>query len=143
MLLQSGTYQPRVRPADPHGCSCHGLKTRRSQEAVKPAQKHLQLQGYDIMPTSPHANCLTADCRQISGDLDNALPCRRQYGLKCRAAVEAVEETVEDDVPNDQKIRIKLKSYWVDRLTMSVEKIRDAARSTNAKFSGPVYLPTR
>lgn len=42
-----------------------------------------------------------------------------------------------------QKIRIKLKSYWVDLLHDSVEKIREAASSTGASIAGPVPLPTR
>ena len=42
-----------------------------------------------------------------------------------------------------QKIRIKLKSYWTEMLADAVEKIRDAAVSTSARISGPVYLPTR
>ena len=42
-----------------------------------------------------------------------------------------------------QKIRIKLKSYWVDLLQDSVEKIREAASSTGATIAGPVPLPTR
>lgn len=42
-----------------------------------------------------------------------------------------------------QKIRIKLKSYWVDLLHDSVEKIREAASSTGATIAGPVPLPTR
>ena len=42
-----------------------------------------------------------------------------------------------------QKIRIKLKSYWVDLLQDSVEKIREAATSTGATIAGPVPLPTK
>jgi acyl-CoA hydrolase len=45
--------------------------------------------------------------------------------------------------PADQKIRIKLKSYWVDLLQDSVEKIKEAAASTGATIAGPVPLPTR
>ncbi|EFN54778.1 hypothetical protein CHLNCDRAFT_31437 [Chlorella variabilis] len=45
--------------------------------------------------------------------------------------------------PTQQKIRIKLKSYWVDLLHDSVEKIREAASSTGASIAGPVPLPTR
>ncbi|KAI7844192.1 hypothetical protein COHA_002326 [Chlorella ohadii] len=45
--------------------------------------------------------------------------------------------------PAQQKIRIKLKSYWVDLLADSVEKIREAASSTGATIAGPVPLPTR
>lgn len=66
--------------------------------------------------------------------------------MECRAAADVADVAdvpSAEEVPSDQKIRIKLKSYWVDRLTQSVEKIREAARSTNAQFSGPVYLPTR
>ncbi|KAI3438236.1 hypothetical protein D9Q98_000673 [Chlorella vulgaris] len=45
--------------------------------------------------------------------------------------------------PAQQKIRIKLKSYWVDLLGESVEKIKEAASSTGATIAGPVPLPTR
>ena len=45
--------------------------------------------------------------------------------------------------PADQKIRIKLKSYWVDLLQDSVEKIKEAATTTGATIAGPVPLPTR
>ncbi|KAG7673718.1 hypothetical protein Ndes2526B_g02825 [Nannochloris sp. 'desiccata'] len=45
--------------------------------------------------------------------------------------------------PANQKIRIKLKSYWVDLLQDSVEKIKEAAASTGATIAGPVPLPTR
>lgn len=45
--------------------------------------------------------------------------------------------------PATQKIRIKLKSYWVDLLQDSVEKIKEAAASTGATIAGPVPLPTR
>lgn len=43
----------------------------------------------------------------------------------------------------DQKIRIKLKSYWVDLLQHSVDMIKDAAENTGATIAGPVPLPTR
>lgn len=45
--------------------------------------------------------------------------------------------------PANQKIRIKLKSYWVDLLQDSVEKIKEAAATTGATIAGPVPLPTR
>lgn len=41
------------------------------------------------------------------------------------------------------KIRIKLKSYFKEMLSDAVDHIKEAATSTNASFSGPVYLPTR
>lgn len=42
-----------------------------------------------------------------------------------------------------QKIRIKLRSYWVPLIEQSCKQILDAARSTNAKTMGPVPLPTK
>jgi small subunit ribosomal protein S10 len=45
--------------------------------------------------------------------------------------------------PANQKIRIKLKSYWVDLLHDSVDKIKEAATTTGATIAGPVPLPTR
>lgn len=42
-----------------------------------------------------------------------------------------------------QKIRIKLRSYWVPLIEDSCKQIMDAARATNAKTMGPVPLPTK
>lgn len=42
-----------------------------------------------------------------------------------------------------QKIRIKLRSYWVPLIEDSCKQIMDAARTTNAKTMGPVPLPTK
>ncbi|XP_057460926.1 uncharacterized protein LOC130751351 isoform X1 [Actinidia eriantha] len=42
-----------------------------------------------------------------------------------------------------QKIRIKLRSYWVKLIEDSCKQIMDAARTTNAKTMGPVPLPTK
>ena len=55
----------------------------------------------------------------------------------------AVSATAAAAPAAQQKIRIKLKSYWVDLLQDSVEKIREAASSTGASIAGPVPLPTR
>ena len=43
----------------------------------------------------------------------------------------------------DFKLRIKLRSYFADKLSEAVDKIREAVASTSARLSGPVYLPTR
>ena len=42
-----------------------------------------------------------------------------------------------------QKIRIKLKSYDHSILDMAAQKIVEIAKSTGAKVSGPVPLPTK
>ncbi|CAL5202318.1 unnamed protein product [Lathyrus oleraceus] len=42
-----------------------------------------------------------------------------------------------------QKIRIKLRSYYVPLIEDSCKQILDAARTTNAKTMGPVPLPTK
>ncbi|KAK2967265.1 hypothetical protein RJ640_004831 [Escallonia rubra] len=42
-----------------------------------------------------------------------------------------------------QKIRIKLRSYWVPLIEDSCKQILDAAKTTNAKTMGPVPLPTK
>ncbi|CAD5173677.1 unnamed protein product [Musa acuminata subsp. malaccensis] len=42
-----------------------------------------------------------------------------------------------------QKIRIKLRSYWVSLMEDSCKQILEAARTTNAKTMGPVPLPTK
>ncbi|CAL5341607.1 unnamed protein product [Camellia sinensis] len=42
-----------------------------------------------------------------------------------------------------QKIRIKLRSYWVRLIEDSCKQIVDAARTTNAKTMGPVPLPSK
>eukprot|EP00249_Psilotum_nudum_P001412 c13883_g1_i1 orf=316-897(-) len=42
-----------------------------------------------------------------------------------------------------QKIRIKLRSYWVPLIEVACKQILDAARSTNSSTMGPVSLPTK
>lgn len=65
------------------------------------------------------------------------------------SAVEAeVPETLSvssgaDQMAPKQKIRIKLRSYWVPLIEDSCKQIMDAARTTNAKTMGPVPLPTK
>ena len=44
---------------------------------------------------------------------------------------------------DDQKIRIRLKSYDYQLLDQSAEKIVETAKRTGAKVSGPIPLPTR
>ncbi|KAG8365141.1 hypothetical protein BUALT_Bualt18G0073500 [Buddleja alternifolia] len=48
-----------------------------------------------------------------------------------------------DSVAPKQKIRIKLRSYWVPLIEDSCKQIMDAARTSNAKTMGPVPLPTK
>ncbi|XVE50830.1 hypothetical protein DITRI_Ditri01bG0195200 [Diplodiscus trichospermus] len=82
-----------------------------------------------------------------------------QSPTKLFAAPEALEVTPEvggSEVPSSssasaeadkaaprQKIRIKLRSYWVPLIEDSCKQIMDAARTTNAKTMGPVPLPTK
>ncbi|CAH8381542.1 unnamed protein product [Eruca vesicaria subsp. sativa] len=55
---------------------------------------------------------------------------------------ETLDEPVSEMAPK-QKIRIKLRSYWVPLIEDSCKQILDAARNTNAKTMGPVPLPTK
>ncbi|XP_009765862.1 small ribosomal subunit protein uS10c [Nicotiana tabacum] len=48
-----------------------------------------------------------------------------------------------DKAAPKQKIRIKLRSYWVPLIEDSCKQIMDAATTTNAKTVGPVPLPTK
>ncbi|KAK1306818.1 hypothetical protein QJS10_CPA10g01815 [Acorus calamus] len=48
-----------------------------------------------------------------------------------------------DKMALKQKIRIKLRSYWVPLIEDSCKQIMDAARTSNAKTMGPVPLPTK
>ncbi|KAA3467383.1 hypothetical protein Goshw_027852 [Gossypium schwendimanii] len=81
-----------------------------------------------------------------------------QSPTKLFASPEALEDTPEvgvSEVPSSsyvaeadkaapkQKIRIKLRSYWVPLIEDSCKQIIDAARTTNAKTMGPVPLPTK
>ncbi|KAK1417998.1 hypothetical protein QVD17_27134 [Tagetes erecta] len=82
----------------------------------------------------------------------------RCSSTKVFAAPEALEQTLEiedpesstvivgsesDKIAPKQKIRIKLRSYWVPLIEDSCKQIMDAARTTNAKTMGPVPLPTK
>ncbi|KAG8073857.1 hypothetical protein GUJ93_ZPchr0006g45330 [Zizania palustris] len=48
-----------------------------------------------------------------------------------------------EELAPKQKIRIKLRSYWVPLIEDSCKKIIEAAKTTNAKTMGPVPLPTK
>ncbi|KAI7739638.1 hypothetical protein M8C21_020490 [Ambrosia artemisiifolia] len=54
-----------------------------------------------------------------------------------------IESSDSDKVAPKQKIRIKLRSYWVPLIEDSCKQIMDAARTTNARTMGPVPLPTK
>ncbi|KAG8636967.1 hypothetical protein MANES_15G061900v8 [Manihot esculenta] len=58
---------------------------------------------------------------------------------------EALDEPDSDtfQMAPKQKIRIKLRSYWVPLIEDSCKQIIDAARNTNANTMGPVPLPTK
>ncbi|KAI5674710.1 hypothetical protein M9H77_15074 [Catharanthus roseus] len=66
-------------------------------------------------------------------------------GLEDEApAVESLSVGAESDrMAPKQKIRIKLRSYWVPLIEDSCKQILDAAKNTNAKTMGPVPLPTK
>jgi len=44
---------------------------------------------------------------------------------------------------NEQKIKIKLRSYWVPRIEEATNQIMEAAKTTETKAAGPIRLPTR
>nr|YP_010726568.1 ribosomal protein S10 [Hypnea edeniana]WCH54796.1 ribosomal protein S10 [Hypnea edeniana]WDY85043.1 ribosomal protein S10 [Hypnea edeniana] len=46
-------------------------------------------------------------------------------------------------ITQDNKIRIKLRSYTHDLLTESCKTIISTAKTTNAKFRGAIALPTK
>ncbi|KAI4374808.1 hypothetical protein MLD38_012759 [Melastoma candidum] len=62
--------------------------------------------------------------------------------LGSEEALGAAEASSAEFAPK-QKIRIKLRSYWVPLIEDSCKQIMDAARNTNAKTMGPVPLPTK
>eukprot|EP01023_Acetabularia_acetabulum_P028133 TRINITY_DN2659_c1_g1_i3.p1 TRINITY_DN2659_c1_g1~~TRINITY_DN2659_c1_g1_i3.p1 ORF type:complete len:325 (+),score=3.67 TRINITY_DN2659_c1_g1_i3:813-1787(+) len=66
---------------------------------------------------------------------------RKVYTGKVVAQAVAEETSVNAD--QFTSLRIKLKSYWLDRLSSAVDMIRSAASLTNAKPGGQVFLPTR
>ncbi|GLJ17036.1 hypothetical protein SUGI_0294740 [Cryptomeria japonica] len=61
----------------------------------------------------------------------------------CVKATAATTPSVPPLTIPKQKIRIKLKSYWIKPIEDAAKLILDAARSTNATTMGPVPLPTK
>lgn len=74
------------------------------------------------------------DVSDLHGMMNPCCAVQRQQALVVSAAATAAAE---------QKIRIKLRAYDAQLLQQSVGLISDAASSTGARVSGPVYLPTR
>ncbi|XP_073385642.1 small ribosomal subunit protein uS10c isoform X1 [Physcomitrium patens] len=62
----------------------------------------------------------------------------RHSRLTVRAAVASEAPTA-----TKQKIRIKLRSYWVNLIEQACQQILEAARNSDAKTMGPVPLPTK
>ncbi|XP_028107800.1 30S ribosomal protein S10, chloroplastic, partial [Camellia sinensis] len=60
----------------------------------------------------------------------------------CKTSPLSIGADAEKMAPK-QKIRIKLRSYWVRLIEDSCKQIVDAARTTNAKTMGPVPLPSK
>ncbi|KAI3920975.1 hypothetical protein MKW92_029735 [Papaver armeniacum] len=55
----------------------------------------------------------------------------------------SIEDDGVDKIKLTPKIRIKLRSYYVPLIEESCKLIMDAARTSNTKTIGPVYLPTK
>lgn len=77
--------------------------------------------------------------------LDNQETAADSTGLQDEAlGVETLSVGADSDrMAPKQKIRIKLRSYWVPLIEDSCKQILDAAKNTNAKTMGPVPLPTK
>ncbi|CAN1290449.1 30S ribosomal protein S10, chloroplastic [Linum perenne] len=55
----------------------------------------------------------------------------------------SIDSDADTQMAPKQKIRIKLRSYFVPLIEDSCKQIMDAAKNTNAKTMGPVPLPTK
>ncbi|KMZ70408.1 30S ribosomal protein S10-like [Zostera marina] len=132
---------------------------------------HLSLTPLCNSTTPPRSRQLTtlsfAFNPQVSKSAQTSITTMRSFSLmpKIRAISDVVEavETLEPNVEGlddsgtlplaadsdvekmapKQKIRIKLRSYWVSLIEDSCKQIMDTARNTNAKTMGPVPLPTK
>ncbi|XAR67381.1 hypothetical protein NMG60_11002114 [Bertholletia excelsa] len=125
----------------------------------------LPLSNFSAISSKPKLSVLSLPSSPLSV---KALNASRPSSIRVFAAPEALETTVGADSasPEDedlatpgssplsieadadkmapkQKIRIKLRSYWVPLIEDSCKQIMDAARTTNAKTMGPVPLPTK
>ncbi|URD95683.1 Chloroplast 30S ribosomal protein S10 [Musa troglodytarum] len=65
------------------------------------------------------------------------------FEVEDKSAVALDVDADADKMAPKQKIRIKLRSYWVSLIEDSCKQILEAARTTNAKTMGPVPLPTK
>ncbi|KAL8505443.1 hypothetical protein ACS0TY_016620 [Phlomoides rotata] len=96
--------------------------------SVNVSKKPSRISSSRIM-AAPEALESNADSPTIEGDTPSA--------SKLSIAADS------DMVAPKQKIRIKLRSYWVPLIEDSCKQIMDAARTSNAKTMGPVPLPTK
>ncbi|GJN30582.1 hypothetical protein PR202_gb18896 [Eleusine coracana subsp. coracana] len=67
----------------------------------------------------------------------------RPYSQLCSSFSDSFGISQNKILAPKQKIRIKLRSYWVPLIEDSCKKIIEAAKTTNAKTMGPVPLPTK
>ncbi|OWM81353.1 30S ribosomal protein S10, chloroplastic [Punica granatum] len=106
--------------------------------------------------SSPASTRARTCCVSLPSSSGNALKLKNfshhpSSSTRLSAAPEALDSQEVLDGPDaaavemapKQKIRIKLRSYWVPLIEDSCKQILDAARTTNARTMGPVPLPTK
>lgn len=106
----------------------------------------VQCRQASLMRSSTYTPAFRSSCVSMSSTASIASrPAvgNRTLSLKQAKATSFITQASAAEAPAQQKIRIKLKSYWVDLLHDAVDKIKEAASSTNATIAGPVPLPTR
>ncbi|KAL7103369.1 hypothetical protein ACP275_08G175100 [Erythranthe tilingii] len=94
-------------------------------------------------PCSNPSKLLTVKPARISNSRILAAPEALEPAVDSAIAEGEAPLDSSDKVSPKQKIRIKLRSYWVPLIEDSCKQIMDAARTTNAKTVGPVPLPTK
>nr|XP_009396049.1 PREDICTED: 30S ribosomal protein S10, chloroplastic [Musa acuminata subsp. malaccensis] len=94
------------------------------------------------VPSSPRAPAAAAEAVGAEQTPD-AAGTSIGFEVEDKSAVALDVDADADKMAPKQKIRIKLRSYWVSLMEDSCKQILEAARTTNAKTMGPVPLPTK
>ncbi|XP_062078811.1 small ribosomal subunit protein uS10c [Humulus lupulus] len=123
----SSCYKPKLSPFSLHFANCSAkLRT------VKPSQSSTRVYAApEVLEPPPETlDESGSETLEVGG---SEIPSTSSISIGADA----------DKAAPKQKIRIKLRSYWVPLIEDSCKQIMDAARNSNAKTVGPVPLPTK
>lgn len=121
-------------------CSVMAIHSHCRLLLTSPSLAKFDLVSFDGLRSSDSTNVSSLSSVHQQGICSSSRLCRQNSAL---IAVKAALPAAPPLRLPKQKIRIKLKSYWVPWIEQACKQILEAVHSTNTQIMGPVPLPTK